>query len=229
VHLACQSLLSGECDLALAGGATVRVPHRVGYFHEAGSILSPTGHCRSFDAAADGTVFGSGAGVVALRRLEDALRDGDRIHAVLIGSAMNNDGNRKAGYTAPSVDGQAAVVAEALAVAGADPASIGLIEAHGTRHAHRRSHRGEGARGSVPRCRARQRRAGLRQGELRPPRGGGGCHRLDRRGDGAAPRRSCRRSRTTARRIRCCGSIARRSRSAAVRARGSRRSRGAPA
>ncbi|HRX71168.1 MAG: SDR family NAD(P)-dependent oxidoreductase [Gammaproteobacteria bacterium] len=132
VHLACQSLLSGECDLALAGGANVRVPHRVGYRHEEGSILSATGRCRSFDAAADGTVFGSGVGVVALRRLSDALADSDPIQAVILGSAVNNDGGRKAGYTAPSVDGQAAVIAEALAVAGVDAATIGYIEAHGT-------------------------------------------------------------------------------------------------
>ena len=132
VHLACQSLLARECDLALAGGANVRVPHRVGYRHEEGSILSATGRCRSFDAAADGTVFGSGVGVVALRRLADALADGDPIQAVIAGSAVNNDGGRKAGYTAPSVDGQAAVIAEALAVANVEAASIGYIEAHGT-------------------------------------------------------------------------------------------------
>lgn len=132
VHLACQSLLSGECDIALAGGASVRVPQRVGYTYEPGSIVSPSGYCRSFDAGADGTVFGSGAGVVVLRRLDDALRDGDRIYSVILGSAMNNDGNRKAGFSAPSVDGQASVIAEALAVAGVAPASIGLIEAHGT-------------------------------------------------------------------------------------------------
>ncbi|CAN5134684.1 hypothetical protein BH11PSE11_BH11PSE11_04990 [soil metagenome] len=132
VHMACQSLLSGESDVALAGGASVRVPQRVGYLYENGSILSPGGRCRSFDAAADGTVFGSGVGVVVLRRLEDAVRDGDRIYSVILGSAMNNDGGRKAGYTAPSVDGQAAVIAEALAVAGVAPGSIGLIEAHGT-------------------------------------------------------------------------------------------------
>ncbi len=132
VHLACQSLLAGESDLALAGGANVRVPHRVGYRYEEGSILSATGQCRSFDAAADGTVFGSGVGVVVLRRLADAVADGDPIQAVIPGSAVNNDGGRKAGYTAPSVDGQAAVIAEALAVAGVEAASIGYIEAHGT-------------------------------------------------------------------------------------------------
>ncbi|MEQ9332960.1 SDR family NAD(P)-dependent oxidoreductase [Thalassobaculum sp.] len=132
VHAACQSLLSGECDMALAGGASIRVPHRVGYRWEDGSILSPTGRCRSFDAAADGTVFGSGVGVVALRRLDDALRDGDPVHAVILGSAVNNDGAAKAGFTAPGVDGQAAVVAEALAVAGVGPSSVGYVEAHGT-------------------------------------------------------------------------------------------------
>lgn len=132
VHMACQSLLSGECDLALAGGASVRAPHRVGYRFEEGSILSPTGRCRSFDAAADGTVFGSGVGVVALKRLDDALADGDVIDAVILGSAVNNDAARKAGFTAPSVDGQAEVIAEALAVAGVSPAEIGYVEAHGT-------------------------------------------------------------------------------------------------
>ncbi|MCC6134824.1 MAG: SDR family NAD(P)-dependent oxidoreductase [Candidatus Contendobacter sp.] len=132
VHLACQSLLAGECDLALTGGANVRVPHRVGYRYEEGSILSATGRCRSFDAAADGTVFGSGVGVVVLRRLADAVADGDPIQAVILGSAVNNDGGRKAGYTAPSVDGQAAVIAEALAVADVKPDSIGYLEAHGT-------------------------------------------------------------------------------------------------
>lgn len=132
VHLACQSLLSGECDMALAGGVTVRVPHAVGYRYEPGSILSPTGQCRCFDAGADGTVFGSGAGVVLLKRLDAARRDGDPVLASILGSAVNNDADRKAGYTAPSVDGQAAVIAEALAVAGVAPDSIGYIEAHAT-------------------------------------------------------------------------------------------------
>lgn len=132
VHMACQSLLSGECDLALAGGASVRVPHRVGYRFEDGSILSPTGRCRSFDAAADGTVFGSGVGVVALKRLDDALAAGDVIDGVILSSAINNDASRKAGFTAPSIDGQAEVIAEALALSGLAPADIGYIEAHGT-------------------------------------------------------------------------------------------------
>jgi phthiocerol/phenolphthiocerol synthesis type-I polyketide synthase E len=132
VHLAAQSLLGGECDMALAGGLAVRVPHRVGYVYDPGSIVSPDGRCRAFDARAAGTVFGSGGGVVVLRRLADALAGGDHVRAVILGSAVNNDGSRKMGYTAPSVDGQAAVVAEALAAAGVDPATVGYVEAHGT-------------------------------------------------------------------------------------------------
>ncbi|MGR3937739.1 type I polyketide synthase [Streptomyces sp. BRA346] len=132
VHLACQSLLCGESDLALAGGMTVKVPHRVGYLHEPGSMMSADGYCRPFDAAASGTVFGSGGGVVVLKRLSDALADGDRIRAVIRGTAVNNDGSLKMGFTAPSVEMQAAVVAEALAVAGAHPHEVGYVEAHGT-------------------------------------------------------------------------------------------------
>ncbi|MFD5141732.1 type I polyketide synthase [Streptomyces sp. NPDC058401] len=132
VHLACQSLLSGETDLALAGGMTVKVPHRAGYLHEPGSMMSADGFCRPFDAAANGTVFGSGGGVVALKRLSDALADGDRIRAVVRGTAVNNDGSLKMGFTAPSVEMQAAVIAEALAVAGLEPHEVGYVEAHGT-------------------------------------------------------------------------------------------------
>ncbi|MFD0319162.1 amino acid adenylation domain-containing protein [Streptomyces flavalbus] len=132
VHLAAQALLSYECDLALAGGVTVRVPHRVGYRFEEGMILSPDGHCRPFDAAANGTVGGSGAGVVVLKRLADALADGDRVDAVLKGSALTNDGADKVGYTAPSVHGQAAAIAAALAVADVDADTVTAIEAHGT-------------------------------------------------------------------------------------------------
>ncbi|GAA4909274.1 type I polyketide synthase [Streptomyces coeruleoprunus] len=132
VHLACQSLLCGESDLALAGGMAVKVPHRVGYLHDPGSMMSPDGHCRPFDAAANGTVFGSGGGVVALKRLSDALADGDRIRAVVRGTAVNNDGSLKMGFTAPSVEMQAAVVTEALAVAGVEPHEVGYVEAHGT-------------------------------------------------------------------------------------------------
>ncbi len=131
-HLACQALLAGECDMALAGGAAVRLPQRVGYLYEEGMILSRDGHCRAFDADASGTVIGNGAGMVVLRRLEDALADGDTVHAVILASAVNNDGARKAGYTAPGIEGQAAVVREAQSLAGIDAASIGYVEAHGT-------------------------------------------------------------------------------------------------
>jgi acyl transferase domain-containing protein len=132
VHLACQSLLGQECDLALAGGVTVRLPAGVGYRYETRGVQSPDGHCRPFDVAAQGTVFGSGAGVVVLKRLADALADGDIVDAVIRGSAVNNDGSLKAGFTAPSEDGQAEVVAEALAVAGVEPATVSYVEAHGT-------------------------------------------------------------------------------------------------
>ncbi|MBY9067962.1 SDR family NAD(P)-dependent oxidoreductase [Hyphomonas sp. WL0036] len=132
IHQACQSLLSRECDMALAGGASIDLPHGRGYRYAEGEILSSTGYCRAFDDAADGTLFGSGAAVVALRRLDDALRDGDNIHAVILGSAINNDGARKAGYLAPSIDGQAMAASEALAVAGVEPDSVEYIEAHGT-------------------------------------------------------------------------------------------------
>ncbi|WP_395334426.1 SDR family NAD(P)-dependent oxidoreductase [Novosphingobium sp. BL-8H] len=132
IHMAMQSLLSGECDMALAGGASIELPHRQGYLYEEGEILSPDGMCRPFDAASKGTVFGSGVAVLALRRLEDAIASGDHIHAVLRGSAINNDGSGKVGYLAPSVDGQAAVIAEALAVSDVDPAEIDYVEAHGT-------------------------------------------------------------------------------------------------
>jgi amino acid adenylation domain-containing protein len=132
VHLACQSLLDHECDVAIAGGVSVRVPHRVGYLYEEGLIFSPDGHCRPFDAAANGTVFGSGVGVVVLKRLSDALADRDPIEAVILGSAVNNDGSAKVGYAAPSVAGQTEVIATALGVAGVDPATVGAVEAHGT-------------------------------------------------------------------------------------------------
>ncbi|MEO6191568.1 MAG: amino acid adenylation domain-containing protein, partial [Thermoanaerobaculia bacterium] len=132
VHLACNSLLAGQCDAALAGGVSLRLPQAMGYHHHEGAVFSPDGHCRAFDENAGGFVGGNGAAVVLLRRLEDALRDGDSIRAVIRGSAINNDGSFKAGFTAPSVDGQAQVIAEALAVAGVEPASIGYVEAHGT-------------------------------------------------------------------------------------------------
>ena len=132
VHLACQSLLNHECDLALAGGVTIEIPHGQGYIYHDGEILSRDGHCRSFDASSSGTVFGSGLGIVVLRRLEDALEERDHIRAVILGSAINNDGARKVGYLAPSVEGQAEVIAEALNFAGVDAADISYVETHGT-------------------------------------------------------------------------------------------------
>lgn len=131
-HLAVQHLLSGECDLALAGGVTIEVPHGQGYQYHEGEVLSPDGHCRAFDAESAGTVFGSGVGIVALRRLEDALEDRDQIYAVIKGTAVNNDGDQKVGYLAPSVDGQAACITEALAVADVDADTLSYVECHGT-------------------------------------------------------------------------------------------------
>ena len=132
VHLACQSLISQESDVCLAGGVYVRVPQTVGYLYEPGSILSPDGHCRAFDKSGRGTIFGSGAGLVVLKQLHKALADGDRVDAVIRGSAMNNDGSDKIGYTAPSIRGQAEAIAEALSMAEAEAGTISYIEAHGT-------------------------------------------------------------------------------------------------
>jgi len=132
VHLAVQALLAGECDMALAGGISVRNPEGEGYFHESGGVLSPDGHCRAFDAEAAGTVSGDGVGIVVLRRLADAVADGDAIAAVIRGTAINNDGAGKVGYTAPGLAGQVRVIRDAQAAAGVAPREIGYIEAHGT-------------------------------------------------------------------------------------------------
>ncbi|MFE1291111.1 SDR family NAD(P)-dependent oxidoreductase [Streptomyces sp. NPDC058751] len=132
VHLACQAILNGECETALAGAASIPVPQIEEYAFEPGMVFSPDGHCRAFDEDAQGTVFGSGAGVVLLKPLQDALDDGDSVYAIIKGSAINNDGRRKVGYTATSVSGQAQVIRDALAVADVDPATIGYVEAHGT-------------------------------------------------------------------------------------------------
>jgi phthiocerol/phenolphthiocerol synthesis type-I polyketide synthase E len=131
VHLACQSLLLCETDMALAGGVSIHLPLVNGYLFEAGSILSPDGHCRPFDADAQGTVSSDGAGVVVLKRLADALEDGDHIYAVIRGSAANNDGAAKVGFTAPGVAGQARVISDAFAVADVEPTDIDFIETHG--------------------------------------------------------------------------------------------------
>jgi amino acid adenylation domain-containing protein len=130
-HLACRSLLDRQCDVALAGGVSLTVPQEGGYLAVDG-VMSRSGHCRAFDAAGDGSVVGNGVGVVVLKRLDDALRDGDRVHAVILGSAVNNDGAAKVGYTAPSVEGQIEVIATAHAVAGIPADTIGYVEAHGT-------------------------------------------------------------------------------------------------
>jgi len=132
VHLASQSLLSGECDITLVGGVSVRFPQKTGYLYQQGMIYSPDGHCRTFDAQSQGTIGGNGVGIIVLKRLTDAIADGDYIHAVIKGSAINNDGAMKVGYTAPSVEGQAAVIAEAQAIAEVDAETITYIEAHGT-------------------------------------------------------------------------------------------------
>ena len=129
---ACTNLLTYQCDMALAGGVSITLPQKRGYLYQAGGMVSPDGHCRSFDADAQGTVFGSGAGVVVLKRLAEAVGDRDHIYAVIKGFAVNNDGAAKAGFTAPSVEGQAHVIATAQAMADVHPDSISYIEAHGT-------------------------------------------------------------------------------------------------
>ncbi|TDV56123.1 type I polyketide synthase [Actinophytocola oryzae] len=131
-HLACQSLRHNECELALAGGVSIHVPDRVGHLYVPGGMESPDGKVHTFDADAQGTMFGDGAGVVLLKRLSDAVRDGDTVYAVIRGSAVNNDGSLKVGYTAPSVVGQSDVVADAMANAGVTAEDIGYVEAHGT-------------------------------------------------------------------------------------------------
>ena len=132
VCTAVQSLQTYQCDMALAGGVSIMLPQRRGYLHEEGSILAPDGHCRAFDRDAAGTVSSNGLGVVVLRRLRDAIEDGDTIYAVVKGAALNNDGSTKVGFTAPSVDGHAQVISMAQMLGGIDPATISYIEAHGT-------------------------------------------------------------------------------------------------
>src|SRR5437764_3376330 len=132
VHTACQSLLTAECDMALAGAAAISFPLKSGHVSEEGSIFSPDGHCRPFDVNSAGTVNGNGVGIVVLKRLEDALADRDYIHAVIRGSAINNDGSAKAGLTAPGVEAQTQVIKDALRMAEVRPETIGYVEAHGS-------------------------------------------------------------------------------------------------
>lgn len=131
-HLACQHLLTYQSDMALVGGITIHLPQKVGHLHEAGSAYSPDRHCRPFDSTQSGLIDGNGAAVIIVKRLEDALNDGDKIHALIRGSAINNDGSDKVGYAAPSVNGQAEAILEALAVAEVEVDSISYVEAHGT-------------------------------------------------------------------------------------------------
>jgi acyl transferase domain-containing protein len=132
IHMACQSILNAECNMALAGGLSLNIPQKSAFIYEEGGIISPDGHTRSYDARAKGIVGGSGGGMIVLKRLSDALADGDCVHAVIKGSAINNDGADKVGFTAPSVEGQAEVIAEALAVAGVKAETISYVEGHGT-------------------------------------------------------------------------------------------------
>ncbi len=132
VQIACQNLLNYQCDMALAGGISLMIPQKTGYLFQEGIILSPDGHCRAFDEKASGTVRSEGAGIVVLKRLEEALHDNDNIYAVIKGAAINNDGNVKAGYTAPSINGQVEVILMAMAMAECEAEEISYIETHGT-------------------------------------------------------------------------------------------------
>lgn len=132
MHMACQSLLNGEMDMALAGGVSVKVPQKSGYSHAEGMIVAGDGHCKAYDEKADGTIFGNGCGFVLLKRLEDALQDGDHIHAVVKGTSLNNDGGSKIGFAAPSEKGETSAISEAIAISGVDVETIGFVEGHGT-------------------------------------------------------------------------------------------------
>ncbi|MCB2311581.1 condensation domain-containing protein [Clostridium tagluense] len=132
VHMACQSLLSGECNIAVAGGVSIIVPEKVGYHYNVNMMHSPDGYCRAFDENAGGTLFSNGAGMIALKPLEDAIKDHDNIYAIIKGSAINNDGSRKVGYTAPSASGEATAIKQALSASQVNPETISYVEAHGT-------------------------------------------------------------------------------------------------
>lgn len=132
IHIACQSLLSGECNIAVAGGASIIVPEKVGYHYNVSMMHSPDGYCRVFDENAGGTLFSNGAGIIVLKLLEDAIKDHDNIYGIIKGSAINNDGSRKVGYTAPSVSGESVAIKQALSAAQVNPETISYVEAHGT-------------------------------------------------------------------------------------------------
>ncbi|RKH49763.1 polyketide synthase, partial [Corallococcus aberystwythensis] len=132
LHLATQSLLAGECDMAIAGGVSIRLPQLAPYRYQEGDIVSPDGWCRPFDVKAGGTVASNGVAAVVLKRLDDAVADRNPIRALVLGTALNNDGSGKTGFTAPSVDGQVSVIADAQAVAGVAPGDVSYVEAHGT-------------------------------------------------------------------------------------------------
>ncbi|GIH80216.1 SDR family NAD(P)-dependent oxidoreductase [Planobispora longispora] len=132
IHVACEALRSGECDTALSGGVSIEMPPEWGYQYHQDGIYAPDGHCRAFDASAAGTIWGGGGGVAVLKRLSDALADGDHIRAIVVGNAINNDGATKMGFSAPSVEGQAVAVSQALDLAGVDPRTVTYVEAHGT-------------------------------------------------------------------------------------------------
>lgn len=132
IDMACRNIWTGSCQIALAGGSGLTLPHKRGYLYQENLVYSPDGHCRPFDSSAGGTVEGNGVGVVVLKRLETALRDGDHIYATIKGSATNNDGNRKVGYTAPSIEGQTEVIRKAYRMAGVSPQDISYVETHGT-------------------------------------------------------------------------------------------------
>ena len=152
VCTACRSLLDYHCDMALAGGSAIDLPQKIGYFYQEGGIASPDGHCRAFDADARGTVGGNGVGVVLLKRLSERSRRHDPIHAIILGSAVNNDGALKVGYTAPSVDGQAAAIAMATCRGGCRAGQPELYRGTWHRHDARRSDRDRGARAGVSRA-----------------------------------------------------------------------------
>ena len=187
-HLACQSLLEGECDIAIAGGATINVPQCRGYLYQEGGIASPDGKCRPFDAKASGTVLTGGVGVVVLKRLSAAIVDGDHIHAVIRGTAVNNDGSAKVGFTAPGVEGQAAVIREAMAIAGVEARDISYItptapgRISGTRSRSLRSRRRSDLNPRRPLCDR------ISEGQHRTREYGRGCGRAH--DDRARPRTS---------------------------------------